>query len=80
MLVEDKVFLHDNIRPKTATYMWYLNTGASNHMTGDVLQFFELIYAMGGTMRRDGSIVRIEGGGTVLFEARDGEHRALTEV
>ena len=80
-LVEEKVFLHDRLRPKTATNAWYLDTGASNHMTGDASQFFELNFAVGGTVRfGDGSTVRIEGRGTVLFETRNGEHKALTDV
>jgi hypothetical protein len=42
-------------------------------MTGDASQFFELSYAVGGTMRfGDGSTVRIERGGIVLLEACDG--------
>ena len=80
-LVEEKVFLHDKSRPKTATDVWYLDTGASNHMTSDRSQFFELSFAVGGTVRfGDSSKVSIEGRGTVLFETRDGEHKALTDV
>jgi hypothetical protein len=33
-LEEEKVFLHDRTR-NTTTHIWYLDTGASNHMTGD---------------------------------------------
>ena len=80
-LVEEKVFLHDKSRPKTATSVWYLDTGASNHMTGDASQFFELNFAMGGLVKfGDGSTVSIEGRGTVLFQTRSGEHKALTDV
>ena len=80
-LVEEKVFLHDKLRAKTTTNVWYLDTGTSNHMTGDSTQFFELSFDVGGTVKfGDGSTVRIEGRGTVLFETRDGEHKALTDV
>jgi hypothetical protein len=34
-----------------ATHVWYLNTGASNHMTGDKAQFSELNLSVGGTVR-----------------------------
>jgi hypothetical protein len=44
---EEKVLLHDRTR-NTATHVWYLNTGASNHMTSDRAQFSELNLSVGG--------------------------------
>jgi hypothetical protein len=47
---------------------WYLDTGASNHMTGDELVFAELSKKVSGTVRfGDGSLVEIQGRGTVMF-------------
>jgi hypothetical protein len=41
-LEEDKVFLHDKARMRTSGYVWYLDIGASIHMTVDKAQFSEL--------------------------------------
>ena len=78
MLNEEKV------TPKlsgTANKSWYLDTGASNHMTGCVEKFAELDRKITGSVRfGDGSVVGIEGRGSVLFLAHNGEHHLLTEV
>lgn len=34
-LVEEKVYPHNKERKKTSSSVWYLDTGGSNHMTGD---------------------------------------------
>jgi hypothetical protein len=60
---------------------WYLDTGATNHMTrcGDVLSELDLVVQ--GTVKfGDGSIVNICGKGTVIFSGRRGEHKVLTGV
>ncbi|WVZ50023.1 hypothetical protein U9M48_001322 [Paspalum notatum var. saurae] len=60
---------------------WYLDTDASNHMTGSRAAFAELDSAVTGTVRfGDNSVVTIAGRGTVLFSCRDGGHRALIGV
>ena len=60
---------------------WFLDTGASNHMTGDRSLFAELDTGVGGNVRfGDGSAVDICGRGTVLFTCQDGRQRALTRV
>uniref|UniRef100_A0ACD5WTY3 Uncharacterized protein n=1 Tax=Avena sativa TaxID=4498 RepID=A0ACD5WTY3_AVESA len=61
--------------------VWFLDTGASNHMTADMAAFAELDQKISGTVKfGDGSLVDIHGRGTVLFAAAGGQHRALTEV
>lgn len=75
-LVEERVHLtregHDND---------FLDTGASNHMTGHKEVFAELNAGVGGTVKfGDGSLVQIEGRGTVIFACKNGEHRAMTDV
>ncbi|XP_071683669.1 uncharacterized protein [Lolium perenne] len=60
---------------------WYLDTGASNHMTGEEDVFSELDKRITGKVRfGDGSVVDIHGRGTVLFAIDDERHRALTAV
>jgi hypothetical protein len=60
---------------------WYLDSGASNHMTGSKAAFSELDGSITGTVKfGDGSQVVIEGCGTVIFRCWNGEHRTLTDV
>ncbi|CAA0827650.1 Gag-Pol-related retrotransposon family protein [Striga hermonthica] len=60
---------------------WYLDSGASNHMTGSKEAFSELDDGVMGTVKfGDGSKVEIRGRGTVIFRCKNGEHRALTDV
>jgi hypothetical protein len=64
-----------------ATHIWYLDTGASNHMIDGKAQFSELNLSVEGTVRfGDGRTVEIEGRGTVLFELKDSGHKVLTDV
>uniref|UniRef100_A0A8R7VB64 GAG-pre-integrase domain-containing protein n=1 Tax=Triticum urartu TaxID=4572 RepID=A0A8R7VB64_TRIUA len=80
-LIEEAVYLHDKKRMNTSRHVWYLDTGASNHMTGDKDQFSELSVSVGGTVRfGDGRTVDIAGRGTVLFELKNGGHKVLTDV
>lgn len=54
---------------------WYLDTGASNHMTGNSKKFVELDQTMHGKVRfGDGSAVEIVGRGAVLLQCLTGEH------
>ncbi|CAO2199473.1 unnamed protein product [Urochloa humidicola] len=60
---------------------WYLDSGASNHMTGCRATFSDLDASKTGTVKfGDGSRVNIRGQGTVVFRCRNGEQRALTDV
>uniref|UniRef100_A0ACD5Z920 Uncharacterized protein n=1 Tax=Avena sativa TaxID=4498 RepID=A0ACD5Z920_AVESA len=79
------VFLHEEkVVPKLSgeqSKLWYLDTGASNHMTGCEGKFSELDKSVKGKVKfGDGSLVEIEGRGSALFIAESGEHRVLTEV
>jgi hypothetical protein len=57
---------------------WYLDTGATNHMMGHSDVFSHLDRAMRGSIKfGDGSVVAIHGCGTVIFSARNREHKAL---
>ncbi|XP_071685359.1 uncharacterized protein [Lolium perenne] len=61
--------------------VWFPDTGASNHMTGDATAFAELDTKITGKVKfGDDSLVDIQGRGTVLFAVAGGRHRALTNV
>nr|AAP51910.2 retrotransposon protein, putative, Ty1-copia subclass [Oryza sativa Japonica Group] len=68
-----KVLAHLDGDPDPAD-LWYLDTGVTNHMTGARSVFSELNTAV------TGSVVTIEGYGTILFACKNGEHRGLTGV
>jgi hypothetical protein len=79
-LKEDKLFvqLGDKVGDSNR---WILDTGATNHMTGERSAFSELDTKVQGTMRfGDGSIVGIVGRGTVLLQCKNGEHKSLSIV
>jgi hypothetical protein len=60
---------------------WYLDTGATHHMTGWREYYSDLDSTMIGSVKfGDTSAVEIEGAGSVIFIAKTGEHRLLTGV
>ncbi|XP_074356784.1 uncharacterized protein LOC141696557 [Apium graveolens] len=89
---EDKVMLinEDKVVPKlkekaetgqTHSNIWYLDNGASNHMTGDLSKLIELDKDVKGNVRfGDGSIMVIKGKGTISIKCKNGEERLLTDV
>jgi hypothetical protein len=80
-LVEDRVFTQFNEQEKTECHQWVLDTDATNHMTRCRAAFSDLDRNIQGTVRfGDGSIVKIEGMGTILFCCKNGEHRAFVGV
>lgn len=61
--------------------LWYLDNGASNHMMGQRSKFSVLDENVTGRVKfGDGSVVLIEGRGSVSIKCRNGEERVLTEV
>lgn len=61
--------------------VWFFDTGASSHMTGDRHVFSSLDETVHGSVRfGDGSVVAIRGRGSVVFRCQGGEQRALTGV
>ena len=61
--------------------VWYLDNGASNHMTGHREKFQELHESFTGRVKfGDGSTIQIMGKGTVMFECKKGDQKALQEV
>ncbi|KAI3518152.1 hypothetical protein L1887_06594 [Cichorium endivia] len=84
------VFLNEeSLKPQLQTHgnsqnlsrIWYLDTGASNHMTGDKSKFRSLNESIQGYVKfGNESRVRIEGKGSVVFKCKDGGQRKLNEV
>lgn len=61
--------------------LWYLDNGASNHMTGQCSKFLHLDEKISGQVKfGDGSTVHIKGRGSVVFKSKTGEERVLREV
>lgn len=61
--------------------MWYLDNGASNHMTGSRSKFKTLDETVTGQVRfGDGSRVDIKGKGSVGFKCKNGEELVLHDV
>ncbi|XP_073357719.1 uncharacterized protein [Aegilops tauschii subsp. strangulata] len=80
-LVEEYAEVHLGRTEEEYDSKWYLDTGASNHMSGSAACFNELDRRVGGTVKfGDGSVVAICGRGSVLFTDCNGGHRVLTGV
>lgn len=61
--------------------VWFLDTGAMNHMIGSADGFAELDRSISGKVRfADGSVVEIHGRGTVIFAIDGGDHHAFKDV
>ncbi|XP_010507360.1 PREDICTED: uncharacterized protein LOC104783956 isoform X2 [Camelina sativa] len=61
--------------------LWYLDNGASNHMTGDLRYFSKVDYSITGEVKfGDDLRINIKGKGTVKFTDEKGELRTLTNV
>lgn len=62
LLNEDNVKPNLGVDGKCCSELWYLDTGASNHMTGCVEVFTDLDTSVMGTVKfGDGSVVEIHG-------------------
>lgn len=78
---EEKVWPSLGSDEKKSDCGWYLDTGASNRMTGAKEVFAELDETVGGTVKfGDGSVVDICGRGNMIFQCKNLEHKMLTEV
>lgn len=81
MLNEETIHLDEISEAKQDHQKWYLDTSASNHMMGNRERFTELDTSISGKVKfGDGSSVEICGRGNILFECRNGSHRALSNV
>lgn len=54
--------------------LWYLDNGASNHMTGQISKFDRLDKNLVGQVKfGDGSVVKIECKGCIILKCKNGE-------
>ncbi|KAD6453258.1 hypothetical protein E3N88_07963 [Mikania micrantha] len=80
-LNEQTVFLQHQDTAEKNKNMWYLDNGASNHMTGVQELFAELDTKVTGSVRfGDGSKVDIKGKGVLLFQCKTGDQLLIPEV
>lgn len=78
--VTPKLNLSGNNRQESSN-MWYLDNGASNHMTGQLSKFKDLDEGVEGRVRfRDGSAVLIKGKGSIVLKCKNEEERVLYDV
>jgi transposase InsO family protein len=60
---------------------WYLDSGATHHMTGCTGHFADLDHGVQGSVKfGDASAVEIRGIGSVIFTTKSGEHKLLHGV
>lgn len=80
-LNEDRVFPNNYDTNYSDASIWYLDNGASNHMTGNKDYFSSLDESLKGRVKfGDGSCVDIVGKGTIVFVGKTGEKKALKEI
>ena len=80
-LNEDKVIPKNLDIDKGSASVWYLDNGASNHMTGNKEFFSSLNLNTKGKVKfGDGSCVDIVGKGVVTFVCKTGEKKALKDI
>lgn len=61
--------------------LWYLDNGASNHMTRQFSKFHEIDTKVTGRVKfGDGSMVQIKGKGSIILKCKNGERRTLNKV
>ncbi|XP_076916375.1 uncharacterized protein LOC143576068 [Bidens hawaiensis] len=80
-LNEEKVLPNKLKADSSEKDVWYLDNGASNHMTGNRAYFAELNDRITGRVKfGDGSCVVIKGKGSILFEGKTEEQKLLTDI
>ncbi|CAA0357000.1 unnamed protein product [Arabidopsis thaliana] len=88
LMMHEVVFLNENhcVPSKFETNLegeefWYLDNGASNHMTGDRRYFNQLDESVTGKFRfGDDSRIDIKGKGTITFTDTEGRSRVMSDV
>lgn len=71
----------ENKEKHVESNLWYLDNGASNHMTGQYSKFDKLDDKVTGQVKfGDGSMVEIKGKGSITLRCKNGESRTLKDV
>ncbi|GKA27392.1 zinc finger, CCHC-type containing protein [Tanacetum coccineum] len=81
---EQEVSLHENdvgYKETNMDSLWYLDNGASNHMTGVREHFKEIDEKVSGKVKfGDGSYIEIKGKGSIIIECDDEKQRIISHV
>ena len=88
LMIHEVVYLNEkNITPSKfetqsdGSNVWYLDNGASNHMSGNRAYFSKIDETIGGKVRfGDDSCIDIKGKGSVLFISKNKERKILADV
>lgn len=88
LLMDEVVYLNEkNVKPRDfesnmdSDRIWYLDNGASNHMTGNRNYFKKIDETITGKVRfGDDSRIDIKGKGSILFISQDGGKKLLADV
>ncbi|XP_048591470.1 uncharacterized protein LOC125576134 [Brassica napus] len=88
LMMHEIVYLNErNVRPKEfesssdGDRVWYLDNGASNHMTGNMSYFQSIDETITGKVRfGDDSRIDIKGKGSIRFLTQTGEKKLLKDV
>lgn len=84
MLLKEEIVipvLRENVEGRKESQVWYLDNGASNHMTSHRGKFKELDESVSGQVKfGDGSTVSIKGRGVISFRCKNDEEKLLKDV
>ena len=88
LMMHEVVYLNEQkVKPSTFEVeqgmenLWYLENGASNHMSGNRLFFYKLDEGVTGMVRfGDDSRIEIKGKGSIKFVLKGGDKKVLSNV
>jgi len=79
--LKEEIFVQLREKEERDSKVWICDTGATNHMSGSRVAFFDLDTSVCGTVRfGDDSVAEIEGRGSIQFQCKNGELRSFAGV